>query len=166
MGTPSWQHAALAGLLLASTTQSSCRAQGGAPLPAGVSAVWDVGKAHREATPTRERVCVNGLWRWQPADPKADQVPPGDWGYFKVPGCWPGITDYLQKDCQTVFADPTWQSTNLGEVTAAWYQREIAIPDLQEARKSIADRLEEIARSDVSRLMKVKQMLLEREEAA
>ena len=39
----------------------------------------------------------------------------------------------------------------------------VLIPDLREARKYIAGRLEEIARSDVSRLMKVKQMLLERE---
>ena len=41
----------------------------------------------------------------------------------------------------------------------------VLIPDLREARKYIAGRLEEIARSDVSRLMKVKQMLLERETA-
>ena len=38
----------------------------------------------------------------------------------------------------------------------------ILIPDLTEARKYITDHLEEIARSDISRLMKVKQMLLER----
>ncbi|MDB6032775.1 MAG: hypothetical protein JWM16_3113, partial [Verrucomicrobiales bacterium] len=36
-------------------------------LPAGVQAIWDTAKADREATPTRERICVNGLWRWQPA---------------------------------------------------------------------------------------------------
>ena len=41
----------------------------------------------------------------------------------------------------------------------------VLIPDFKEARKSIASRLEEIARSDISRLMKVKQMLLEREAA-
>ena len=41
----------------------------------------------------------------------------------------------------------------------------VLIPDLAEARKYIAGRLEEIARSDISRLMKVKQMLLEREAA-
>jgi len=34
----------------------------------GVKAVWDPAKAARETTPTRERVCLNGLWRWQPAD--------------------------------------------------------------------------------------------------
>ena len=39
----------------------------------------------------------------------------------------------------------------------------VLIPDLSEAKKIITSRLEEIARSDVSRLMKVKQMLLERE---
>ena len=38
----------------------------------------------------------------------------------------------------------------------------VLIPDLRDARKSITSRLEEIARSDVSRLMKVKEMLVER----
>ncbi len=41
----------------------------------------------------------------------------------------------------------------------------VLIPDLYEARKYIGSRLEEMARSDVSRLMKVKEMLLEREAA-
>jgi H(+)-transporting ATP synthase subunit D len=42
----------------------------------------------------------------------------------------------------------------------------VLIPDLAEAKKTIGARLEEIARSDTSRLMKVKEMLLEREEGA
>ena len=73
-------------------------------LPPGVKAVWDLGKAFRETTPTRERICINGLWQWQPAEKKAEQVPADNWGYFKVPGCWPGITDYMQEDCQTVYS--------------------------------------------------------------
>jgi hypothetical protein len=97
-------------------------------LPEGVKAVWDVSKAHREATATRERICINGLWRWQPAGDAAGAVPAGGWGYFKVPGGWPGITDYMQKDSQTLYAHPSWQARRLGEVTAAWYQREIAVP--------------------------------------
>ena len=40
----------------------------------------------------------------------------------------------------------------------------ILIPDLRDARRFISSRLEELARSDISRLMKVKQMLLERDE--
>jgi beta-galactosidase len=97
-------------------------------LSPGVKAVWDLGKAYHETTPTRERICINGLWRWQPAEAGAQEVPDGNWGYFKVPGCWPGIGDYMQKDSQTVYAHPSWAKQRLGSVTAAWYDREITIP--------------------------------------
>ncbi|MBM4092626.1 MAG: hypothetical protein FJ276_24890, partial [Planctomycetes bacterium] len=76
------------------------------PLPDGVRAVWDVDAAYRESSQTRERVCLNGLWRWQPSRGDAESVPDTRWGYFKVPGSWPGITNYMQKDCQTVIPHP------------------------------------------------------------
>ncbi|NOY80781.1 MAG: hypothetical protein GXP31_07225 [Kiritimatiellaeota bacterium] len=98
------------------------------PLPKGVQAVWELDKAFRQTTATRERLYINGLWRWQPADQNQDAVPGARWGYFKVPGSWPGITDYMQKDCQTVYPHPSWKDENLGGITAAWYQREITIP--------------------------------------
>jgi hypothetical protein len=97
-------------------------------LPDGVAAVWDLTRASREATPTRERICINGLGRWQPAEADSARPPEGHWGFFKVPGCWPGITDYMQKDCQTVFPHPSWKGTRLGRLSAAWYEREITIP--------------------------------------
>ncbi|MHC4462129.1 MAG: glycoside hydrolase family 2 TIM barrel-domain containing protein [Planctomycetota bacterium] len=99
-----------------------------APLPEGVSAVWDVEKAYKKATPTRERICINGLWLWQPAEENANVVPAEKWGYFKVPGSWPGITDYMQKDCQTVHSHKSWKDRNLRSITGAWYQRQVAIP--------------------------------------
>src|SRR4030095_15012437 len=34
-----------------------------ASLPDGVKVVWDVNKAYHETGPTRERICLNGLWR-------------------------------------------------------------------------------------------------------
>ncbi len=108
---------------------AACQAQSDVRLPRGVRAVWDVSKAYRETTATRERISMNGLWRWQPAkQDSADRVPAGNWGYFKVPGCWPGITDYMQKDCQTVYAHPSWQDEELGGITTSWYQREMTIP--------------------------------------
>src|SRR5438046_9643958 len=95
-----------------------------AVLPDGVKAVWDLGKAHREATATRERVCLNGLWRWQPGKGLPDAVPAGGWGYFKVPGFWPGKTSYVQEDCQTVHPHPDWKGADLSGPSAACYQRE------------------------------------------
>ncbi|HUL51144.1 MAG TPA: glycoside hydrolase family 2 TIM barrel-domain containing protein [Candidatus Nitrosotalea sp.] len=98
-------------------------------LPPGVQAVWDINKAYRDSTATREQICLNGLWQWQPANAQSEEVPSGSWGWFKVPGCWPGITDYLQKDCQTVLTHPDWKAQNFRGLSAAWYQREITIPN-------------------------------------
>jgi beta-galactosidase len=95
---------------------------------AGGRAVWDLQKADRQATPTRERVCLNGLWRWQPAEVDAAAPPSDGWGFFKVPGSWPGITDYMQKDTQTVFANPAWANAAMHDLKAAWYERTFAVP--------------------------------------
>jgi len=95
-------------------------------------------RAYHQSTPTRERICINGLWRWQPAKDLRDVVPEDKWGYFKVPGCWPGITDYMQKDSQTVHAHPSWEDGNLRNITTAWYQREITIPSKWAGRRIAA----------------------------
>lgn len=97
-------------------------------LPLGVRAVWSLESAHREATPTRERVWLNGLWRWQPAGTTELPVPDTGWGFFKVPGSWPGITDYQQKESQTVHLHPAWRDRSLGDLTAGWYEREFSVP--------------------------------------
>ena len=105
-----------------------CRDGAAVQLPDGVKAVWDIDKTYRRSTPTRERICINGLWRWQPAEEETDAVPGESWGYFKVPGSWPGITDYMQKDCQNVHVHPSWKNRNMGGITKAWYQRRITVP--------------------------------------
>jgi hypothetical protein len=93
-----------------------------------VRAVWDLAKAHREATPTRERVCINGLWRWQPAASSVQTVPGSNWGFYKVPGCWPNNSDWMQKDAQTLYANAAWKDARISGVMAAWYEREITVP--------------------------------------
>jgi hypothetical protein len=99
-----------------------------AALLSGVKAVWDLDKAHRQKTPTRERVCLNGLWRWQPAKEKVDAVPNDAWGFFKVPGFWPGAASYIQEDSQTLHLHPNWQNVDVRKLRAAWYQREFTVP--------------------------------------
>jgi len=105
-----------------------CQDSAAVQLPEGVKAVWDLEKAYRLSTPTRERICINGLWRWQPAEEETNAVPDENWGYFKVPGSWPDITDYMQKDSQSVHAHPSWKDRSLRGITSAWYQRRITIP--------------------------------------
>lgn len=124
-----WQ----AGMLVAAAcgwwlVDADCLAQSADVLPAGVQAVWDLRQAHVDTTSTRERVCINGLWQWQPAEATSRHVPEAGWGYFKVPGSWPGVTDYMQKDFQTVHPHPSWPTQKLAGVSAAWYQRQITIP--------------------------------------
>src|ERR1051325_12099011 len=104
-------------------------------LPSGVKAVWDMDKAFRETTPTRERICINGLWRWQPAPPDSRKPEPGQalpaatpptdkWGYFKVPGSWPGGHGQSAADTQRCYPHTGWKPN----AQICWYQREIAIP--------------------------------------
>lgn len=104
-------------------------------LPGAVRAVWDPAKAYRETTPTFERLCLNGLWRWQPAAGPNNSVPTGQWGYFKVPGPWPGVTGYMQKDCQTLYRHPAWGNSPASQWRAAWYEREITIPENWSGRR-------------------------------
>jgi beta-galactosidase len=99
-----------------------------ASLPLGVKAVWDLAKAQRDKTPTRERVCLNGLWRWQPGKGIADAIPTGNWGHFKVPGFWPGASNYIQEDTQTLFRHASWKNADVRTLTAAWHQREFTVP--------------------------------------
>lgn len=102
--------------------------QAAVELPPGVRAVWDLGKAWRETTPTRERVCLNGLWRWQPAAGPTETVPEGNWGYHKVPGPWPGLGFYMYRESQRCYVHPAWADQRLADVDMAWYQREFTVP--------------------------------------
>ena len=96
------------------------------PLPEGVKAVWTPATAWRESTPTRERISINGLWRWQP-DADAAQAPPQQsWGYLRVPEPWPSGNQ--RSPSRFFYPHPDWSHTTLRSLTSAWYQREITIP--------------------------------------
>ena len=105
-------------------------------LPEGVKAVWDLNKAYREITPTRERICINGLWQWQPGEVEDSRIPDSNWGYFKVPGNWPGIRHHYQKESQNVYVHPNWKDKPLDDLMSAWYRREIAVPENWANRRS------------------------------
>ncbi len=130
---------AVAWAIIALPCPASAQDQSGAVLPKGVKAVWDPAQAWRETTPTRERLCINGLWRWQPAGDNTLQVPTAAWGYYKVPACWPGNGDYMRNDYQTLYRDPSWRNARLSEVQSAWYERTITIPQDWTGRRIVLD---------------------------
>ncbi len=88
--------------------------------------MWSIEGAHREASPTRERIPMRGLWQWQPAGETTETVPTDGWGCVQVPGPWPGGDD--NGDSESFRANPAWEAARLQDVTAAWYQVEVAVP--------------------------------------
>jgi len=96
-----------------------------AALPEG-QAMWNLEGAEREATPTRERISMAGLWRWQPAGEAMDNVPTDGWGYVRVPGPWPGAR--RRGESESFYPNPAWDAGLLRDVMAAWYQVEVAVP--------------------------------------
>jgi beta-galactosidase/beta-glucuronidase len=97
-----------------------------AQLPEGVKAVWDTKLAYHETTPTRERISINGLWRWQPGS--GHEIPAADWGYLRVPQPWPGNERRGAPASRFFYPNAAWSKTPLRNVTSAWYQREITAP--------------------------------------
>lgn len=105
-----------------------------AALPAGVEARWDLASAFCEETPTRGRVCINGLWKFHPADLKSGNLPAAGsgWGYLKVPGSWHPATSRMRP-----IGPDIWETTalDLNRTDAAWYQRSITIPAAWSSRR-------------------------------
>ncbi len=97
-------------------------------LPTGVTAVWDMNKAYRETTPANERIAINGLWQWQPADEVGETVPADRWGYYKVPAPW-------SSNSQILYPHPAWKDRKGSDVNVAWYRREIAVPAAWQGRR-------------------------------
>ena len=103
-----------------------------ATLPEGVKAVWDMAKAERQVTPTRESFCINGLWRWQPVEAASEAVPGDNWGYVRVPGPMPTGASRMQAH----YPHPSWQGKER-DAKLVWYQREIDIPASWKGRRIV-----------------------------
>ena len=89
---------------------------------------------------TRERQCLNGLWRFCPvAGSCMAKTPPpagSGWGYFKVPGVWPasdGKTHSIQPMLPEEVMKPAsnWHS--------AWYRRTVTTPIEAAGKKVILE---------------------------
>jgi beta-galactosidase len=75
----------------------------------------------------RSRLCLNGVWQFQPADGPAATAPENaDWGSIRVPGTWASRANF--PGILTRGKGPAWKAAEKTEPLVAWYQREINVP--------------------------------------
>jgi len=116
-----------------------------APLPPGAeSDPESLSDAWRQTTATRERICLNGLWKFRPVltNETAQTVPAaGDcWGWFKVPGIWPDGAWELEGGAQKIWIAP-WLEERGGVriFDQAWYKRRLSVPKTWADRRIVLD---------------------------
>ena len=109
---------------------ASAFAQGQAvALPNGVQAVWDMDKAYHETTPTRERVCINGLWRWQPAEAGCHRRALRRMGLLQGPRKLAGHHRLHGEGLPDGLRQPRLEERGAcGTLKAAWYERTFTVP--------------------------------------
>jgi len=75
----------------------------------------------RVATATRERISLNGFWRFRP-------VGASTWHYLRVPGAWPPYAGFKVRKAsgETV---TSIGGVPLHEVRTAWYERTFLLPE-------------------------------------
>ncbi|MDH7569454.1 MAG: hypothetical protein QHJ73_07705, partial [Armatimonadota bacterium] len=110
------------------------------PPPEGTRNLWNMETAWRQTSSTRERICLNDLWRFLPVTDEAGESVPGAnqaWGWFKVPGIWPRSAS---GEAQEVFlSDWIEERANLANLTQAWYRRDITVPASWRGRRVFLD---------------------------
>jgi hypothetical protein len=110
------------------------------PPPKGFEEGWDLRRAWRRASATREAICLNGLWRFLPVPDGRGAAPPpaGEgWGWFKVPGVWPRSAD---GEAQDVLVSPYMEDrADLAALEQAWYLRELTVPAAWKGRRVCID---------------------------
>ena len=111
---------------------------GDLPSPDGSSdeALFSLKDAERTVTPMREKVTLNGLWRFFPVfhETDASSVPaPGSgWGYFKVPASFPELTQRAMgpgaNNNIVYLPGRIRQMAKKEKIREAWYRRTVAVP--------------------------------------
>jgi beta-galactosidase len=105
-----------------------------AACPPEAGDAMSIADAWRQQSPTREKICLNGLWQFRPvlSSDNEEQVPAvGDsWGWFRIPGIWPNGR-WTDSSNQNPILSPYLEDELSAEEllsSQAWYQRRISVP--------------------------------------
>lgn len=111
------------------------------PLPRDAAGAWDINKAWKASSPTRGKICLNGLWKFFPGGGELPARNSG-WGWFKVPGIWPK-SSYAEagRQPQQVLLAPSVakRGGSFGNMGQAWYKREFAVPKSWAGRRILVE---------------------------
>lgn len=109
--------------------------------PFDTKRLWNFDDAERTVTATRERICLNGIWQFQPAVKNGSSLPAEFKYYFKVPGIWPGFDGWGQAGSFQRIYNPDGTDSKLDgkTVNRAWYRRSISIPAHWNDRKILLE---------------------------
>ncbi len=103
--------------------------------------LFSLDDAWKVKVPGREKICLNGLWRFKPVfDKEKSRELPDEkegWGWFKVPASWPGANNYGSNH---MFLLPGRETIRLRTeeknlLHYAWYERTVRIPDDWQGRR-------------------------------
>lgn len=107
------------------------------------SALFSLKDAEHISTSTRDKITLNGLWRFLPVFQKAatTEVPSSGsgWGWFKVPGSFPELTQRAMgpgANNNIVYLPATLKMQARKEkIREAWYRRTVAVPQEWSGRR-------------------------------
>lgn len=114
-------------------------AAGDPQLPSPFRTGWGEEKA-QTLSQTRARICLNGVWHFQPAAAASNPPPAAGWGFIQVPGAWHSDTWRIQPPgivARGVGA--AWLSFDPAKASMGWYERQIAVPAAWAGRAILLD---------------------------
>lgn len=97
--------------------------------PDGQRVTWNEELVETLST-TRQRVVLNGLWRFMPAIGEWEKTPQSGWGFLRVPGDWrrTGKAPSLFSGVLAEGAGTAWKGVDWPNLPRAWYERSLHIP--------------------------------------
>jgi hypothetical protein len=99
---------------------------GDAVLPPGTALDWDKA-AVESVNAKRERIALDGIWRFTPAAEGGAEPLKLGWAFIKVPGDWQ-VRPGKSSGFVALAGGPQWDLYDGASVSLAWYERQVPIP--------------------------------------
>jgi len=113
------------------------------PLPKDAKNIWEPSDSWKLKNDSREKICINGLWRFLPETTGMTKIPAEGkgWGWFKVPGIWPKAKDWNTSAAaqKLILPEEIKEKVDISKLEQAWYKRDIYIPASWKDRKIVLD---------------------------